>query len=952
MGAAGNVLLVSVIISALDKASPVLRLLGLNSLGSMGLITAGAAAVVGGLAAIGVASVRAATTFDQNMQKIAALTATSAAQMQGYKDQLLAMAPALDQTPTALAQGLYFVISAGHHGGDALNILKLSAQAAAATMTPMANVADLLTTAINAYRGSTLTAGHAMDDLIKLVVNGKVTMSSLATSFGFVAETAQKAGLSFDEASAAVSTLSQIAGEHGSRRVMLDLDFALRHVGIQVEAVSKAASKMKGLTAPWNAAAFAAMNFMQKLQYIAKETHGVGYLDRTQAAAYEATGNFKNLAQATAHANTNFMTLVGGAAAFIPAAMLLSDKGAEYNTILKQMGGNGQATAQAFDSMRQSTAQQWKMFETAITSILTLFGEQLLPIINKVISVFYGLGKGILAWLGTKQGMQTFKYALLGIALVAGSILLPIVLSLVAGMAPFLAVVLAIVAGGIILGKVIQAVVAHFGGWSGVMKALTPILTVVKSLFTQAGKELKKALADPAIQSALKQLQQALPQLIPALKVLAAIVGVVLYINFQFFVAVLHAVISMLPGIITMFRGVIEVLGGLGRLVSDIFTGKWKDIPAALKQIFGGLLTIVGGALQAILGGAGGFISHFLNLFGSSGSKAKSAIGGLLSHIGTGIATFFTKTVPGFLGRFGHILLNELLAPFRKVGQAFQWLYDHNKYVKMLVDAIRHWLDRAKAFVTRFLSGIRTEMQKAWQALQKDVSTAWGWIYQHLIKPIGDAIAWFTGVRARMDKAIHDHVVKPIEDKINELVKNAMTWGQNLLTNFITGIKSKLGDLGNAAKNALKKVADFLGFHSPAPRVPESAFWGPNLIRMFAQGMVGNASVAEQAAQTVMGRVAARLGGTRGVGSQYGAAGSAYSGALAGGSVVNLGAGALSGGIGAGTVNVTHNWAGAFPNATSKDEIIAAIRQVQQQDYRAGRRPGSYGGLNAHTAIR
>lgn len=52
----------------------------------------------------------------------------------------------------------------------------------------------------------------------------------------------------------------------------------------------------------------------------------------------------------------------------------------------------------------------------------------------------------------------------------------------------------------------------------------------------------------------------------------------------------------------------------------------------------------------------------------------------------------------------------------------------------------------------------------------------------------------------------------------------------------------------------------------------------------------------------------------------------------------------LSGGN---TTNVTHNWAGAFPNATNSHEIEKAIRRVQAKDYFASRRPGSYQGVRA-----
>jgi TP901 family phage tail tape measure protein len=997
MGGAAQLLIVSVLINAIDRASPVLRMLGLNSIGSMGMLTAAAATTAAAIGAVGIVSIKMAATFDMNMQKIAALTATSSSQMQDYKDKILAMAPQLDQSPTALAQGLYFIISAGYQGADALNVLKLSAQAAAASMTPMKDVSDLLTTAMNAYRGANLSAGHAMDDIINIVTQGKVTMSSLATSFGFVAVTAQNAGLSFDETSAAVSTLSQVAGEHGSRRVMMDLDNALRQLGPRMELISQKAEKMKGLSAPWDAAAFASMNFMQKLQYIASETGGVGYLDKTQAATYEATGNMQNLAQATAHANKNFMDLVGGAAAFLPTAMLLSDKGKEYNTILASMGGNGNKTAEAFAKMRESTGQKWNMFKVTLETIATAIGLHLLPVVNQLLGSLINAGHGIIAFVQSKQGMETLKSALLGVAVVIGVILAPAIAGAVLAALPFLAIIAGFIIAGRVLGPLIQQVVAHFGGMHGIMLKLHPLLQKIGDALRAAGDELKKAFNDPAVKGALKQLQQDLPKLLPVLKTLAIVVGVILVVGLNVMVGVLHAVLAVLPGVIRLVRGLIEWFSGLFRLVKDIFTGNFKDIPAAVKQILHGLLNIFTGIWESIINGVGGFIDHFLHVFGSSGGKVKKGIHDWLAGADKAIHEFFdgVKTwIHNRLSDLGHDIqgfaeglrdkveggLNDLKnafeAPFKWIGGLFKWLYDHNTYVKEAVDQAKKDVERLRDGIMNVVGGVKRWLQQTWTTIKHDVSDAWSWVHDHIIQPVQDAIGkvqdavngvktWLLGkwndiktdignvwsnimsgagdILTQITTWVNTNVITPITNLISTMITDAEQWGANLFKSFIKGMTSMAGKVKDAAGNVLSGVAHWAGFHSPSKGFPDSDTWGPNFVKMFASGMLSQASAVNAAASQLLMGAAAVFAGAGAPGGLGGAAGGITGGA-AGGVILS--------GAGLGATNVSHNWAGAFPNATNAAEITKALRSVQQDDYRRGRRAGGYQGLRAGIGLR
>lgn len=58
-------------------------------------------------------------------------------------------------------------------------------------------------------------------------------------------------------------------------------------------------------------------------------------------------------------------------------------------------------------------------------------------------------------------------------------------------------------------------------------------------------------------------------------------------------------------------------------------------------------------------------------------------------------------------------------------------------------------------------------------------------------------------------------ILKSFQAAFDGIIEGAKGWGSDMIGNFIDGIKSMFGKLGEAAKGAAKKVADFLHFSEP-----------------------------------------------------------------------------------------------------------------------------------------
>jgi len=94
------------------------------------------------------------------------------------------------------------------------------------------------------------------------------------------------------------------------------------------------------------------------------------------------------------------------------------------------------------------------------------------------------------------------------------------------------------------------------------------------------------------------------------------------------------------------------------------------------------------------------------------------------------------------------------------------------------------------------------------------------WLYNFLIGHslipdlINGIVNWFKSLPS---KAYHEveSLVSGLESRFAGLAAKALSWGEDLIGNLISGIENKLGDLGNMAQNVAKTIAQFIHFSKP-----------------------------------------------------------------------------------------------------------------------------------------
>jgi TP901 family phage tail tape measure protein len=320
--------------------------------GMAGLGTAGLTAF--GL--IGAASIKLAIDFDRSFTRIAAISNTSAGAIEGMKEQVLALAGETAQSPTELADALFFLASAGLDASEVMPALEASAKASAVGLGETADVANIVASALNAYSGSGLTAAKATDVLVAAVREGRAEPEEFATALGRILPIASTVGVTFDQVAASMATLSNIG---------LDVN----------EATTAMRGVLQALAAPGKQAAEALDSLGLSSQQLLDEIseHGIIGAIRTLDAAAKA--------QTTTQAGYNSVLreIIPNIRSLTGVFGLTVQEGEKVDSIFKRILDSTGATGEAFQTTAESEAFQLQKAMNDLVVAGTKLGTAVLP---------------------------------------------------------------------------------------------------------------------------------------------------------------------------------------------------------------------------------------------------------------------------------------------------------------------------------------------------------------------------------------------------------------------------------------------------------------------------------------------------------------------------------------------------------------------------------------------
>lgn len=320
----------------------------------MGVAAAGAAV------ALGVKSVQAAVSFEKTMARVQGLAGASAAQIAKWGDQLIALGPQLGKSPQELAEALYFVASSGIPASKAIDVVTVSAKAAAAGLGETEIVADAVTSVMNAYAASGMTAARATDVLVGIVREGKGEADAFAGVIGNVTALAAKLSVPFEEVGAALAAMTQLGTDPRVASVQLQAFFS---------------SLLKTTPKAEKAARSVGLSF-DDLRKTLSERGLLATLDKIREA-------FGNDTKAMAQAFPNIRALRGLLA-------LAANDGGKVAGVFNRMADSSGSLGTAWGAAQETASLNMERFRASLDALQIAFGQGLLPVVTQAAQALAG----------------------------------------------------------------------------------------------------------------------------------------------------------------------------------------------------------------------------------------------------------------------------------------------------------------------------------------------------------------------------------------------------------------------------------------------------------------------------------------------------------------------------------------------------------------------------------
>jgi TP901 family phage tail tape measure protein len=399
---------------------------GGGSVAKLGAVSQAALLGIGVAAgAAAVKTVHMAADFQTQMQRVQTGAGEAAGNMRMVGDGVLAMAGQVGQSTEQLTSGLYTVESAGYHGSDALNVLKVAAQGAKVGAADLAPVTDAVTTALNAYSLKASDATGVMNALVATEAAGKTNMEALAGSMSSILPVASAAHVSLNEVMGAMATMT---AQGTSADVAAT--YLRQTIGQLSNPSGKAAQEMQslGLSAVKVSQNLGTNGLASTLNMLTNAIQskmgpaGTVLVEHLQKAAASSTDFQKVLAQLPPAQQTYIgalATMVGGTKS-MQAALQLTGPHMEtfkQNTAdIAEHVKRGGTQVEGWAEVQKTFNQRMAEAKASLEAIGIQIGQALLPVATKMIGVF----STSVTWLTKHHNVAIALGAAVGGILVVG----------------------------------------------------------------------------------------------------------------------------------------------------------------------------------------------------------------------------------------------------------------------------------------------------------------------------------------------------------------------------------------------------------------------------------------------------------------------------------------------------------------------------------------------------
>lgn len=693
---------------------------------TIALVGAGMLGVIG-------LSAHLASSYDDALAKVQGFAGVPAQQIAVYRQEILKESAQLGASATNMANGLYYVVSAGFKGKAAMDVLRESTMAAASSNSSFTGVADAVTTALNAYHLSGTQATSVTDMLSASVVHGKTTFDDLAAAIGRPLSVAPALGASLAEVGGAMATLTN----HGFSARLAAMGLA-GTFNSMIAPTTKMQKEASALGVEW-----------QDLYNV--KGHGlVNTLKMINEAALRATSGITDATRAHAAYKEALAALLGNAANVRSFLAMSGDGFKSLSQNIRDVAHSAGTTRNAFNVWGQTTSGELKKVKVAGEDVAITIGTAVLPSIIDLAHTVLPLVQTVGEWATQHQHLVTV---------------------LVATAAAIAGIAIAI-KGLMLLDSGIKTMVTTAKALGTAWTVLsTKVAAAIPGLQAGAAAEGEAGAAAAASTPEVAGLGVALDIMLgPVGLVIAGIAALV--IGFKLAYDHIRPVHDAVNGLISLLRQLLGVLGQLVSAVGEKVVGVFNIMRAVLSFVGSTLdhlcskIGITKGDLLIFVPMVGPIIEIFrhwhdiiqivITVFTGLGSviasfldAAAKMVSGIpvLGGIFSGLGEILLK-VAGAFGHVGHSI--DLYARSADGGKSHaDALMRSNRHLADSLDRVRgkhHEAQRAIDQTGTHLSLLKTKSHEVSVALVGDanrISSAWDRVGKH-IAAAGLAVAGAT----------------------------------------------------------------------------------------------------------------------------------------------------------------------------------------------------------------
>jgi len=481
------------------------------------------------LVAAGAAATKMAFDFDKSMSQIESLVGIAGDKVKEMGEVAKKMAVDTGRSANEAAEALFFITSAGLRGADATDTLSASLRAAAVGLGETKTIADLATSAMNAYGVENLNATGATDILVAAVREGKLEASELAGAMGGVIPIASNMGVGFDEVGAALAAMSRTGTNAANGATQLTAILASIKKPTQQSAEAMLAL---GTSQEQISQSLAERGLMPTLMDLSA---------RLEQTGMDATAIFPNI-----RALKGVLDLTGKGAA---------DNVKIFDALSDTMGATDEAFNKTSKTASFQVTQGLNAMKTSLLSIGQTILEMVAPAIQKIGAFMTNLSEKFNALSPTVKKM----IVVFGGVVAALGPVIAIIGSLLT-MAPAIGAALTLMTGpiGLVVAALTAVGVVIYKNWAGIKAALIKIGNYFIDLYNNS---LPIQLAVDAI-----------------------------IMQFKNLVAVGKFVFKTLVTIVTMTaKNIVSALEGIGSIIMGIFTLDPDEIKKGFEIAFKGV---------------------------------------------------------------------------------------------------------------------------------------------------------------------------------------------------------------------------------------------------------------------------------------------------------------------------------------------------------------------------